>query len=274
MKKLFVLLLSFLLLLSCTACAADNDTKAALSSIDSKAAVADEESSSYQTPSEPESKPQPKPEAPSPVGSDKAEPPSAASIPEYQGQIFIQLNDNVPSFSADELKAVGYEKYGELDSLGRVTVAVASLGSDTMPKQDEKRGDISKIKPTGWVQKKYDNISGKYLYNRCHLIGWQLSAENANRKNLITGTRYFNVEGMLTFENMVADYIKETDNHVAYRVTPVFEGDNLLCKGVQIEAYSIEDRGDGISFNIFCYNVQPDININYKTGDSTAVKKE
>ncbi len=189
-------------------------------------------------------------------------------IPEYSGQVFIALNDNIPSFSKEELTTTGYEKYGELDSLGRVTAAVASVGRDTMPDKDEERGDISKIKPTGWVQEKYDCVSGKYLYNRCHLIGWQLSAENANKKNLITGTRFFNTEGMLPFENMVADYIKETDNHVAYRVTPVFDDNNLLCRGVQIEAFSVEDNGEGVCFNVFCYNIQPNIEIDYTTGES------
>lgn len=215
-----------------------------------------------------------KPTAQTPVGSGKAEPPSASSIPDYSGNVFIQLNNNIPNFSSDELKTTGYEIYGNLDSLGRVTTAVASLGKDTMPKEGEKRGDISSIKPTGWVQKQYSNVDGKWLYNRSHLIGWQLSAENANVKNLITGTRYFNTNGMLPFENMVADYINETDNHVAYRVTPIFEGNNLLCKGVQIEAYSVEDGGKGISFNVFCYNVQPDININYATGESSSAAQQ
>ncbi len=208
------------------------------------------------------------------VGTGKAEKPDFSGIPVYAGELIVPLNDNVPNFSAVELTTVGYETYGELDGLGRCTYAVASLGRETMPGPNEKRGDISSIKPSGWVQAKYDNVSGKYLYNRCHLIGWQLSAENANRSNLITGTRYFNVEGMLPFENMVADYIKETDNHVAYRVTPVYDGDNLVCHGVQIEAYSIEDQGEEIQFNVFCYNVQPDITIDYATGASTSSLKQ
>ncbi len=197
---------------------------------------------------------------------------SVNEIPEYSGQDFIPLNDNVPIFSEQELTTTAYEKYGELDSLGRVTTAVASLGRETMPKKGEKRGDISKIKPTGWVQKQYDNVNSQWLYNRCHLIGWQLSAENDNPKNLITGTRYFNTEVMLPFENMVADYIKETENHVAFRVTPVFDGNNLLCKGVQIEAFSVEDGGEGVCFNVFCYNIQPEISIDYKTGESSLTK--
>ena len=138
-----------------------------------------------------------------------------------------------------------------------------------MPGANETRGSISSIKPSGWIQAKYNGISGGYLWNRCHLIGWQLSAENANRKNLITGTRYMNIEGMLPFENMVADYIKETNHHVAYRVTPIFEGNNLVCSGVQIEAYSVEDNGEGICFNVYCYNVQPGITIDYATGNSS-----
>ena len=214
-------------------------------------------------------------EAVSSVGSGKAEKPSLSSIPAYSGNPYVKLNNGIPNFGSAELTTKGYEKYGTLDNLGRVTTAIASLGKETMPGEDEERGSISNIKPTGWVQKQYDNISGKYLYNRCHLIGWQLSAENANRNNLITGTKYFNVTGMLPFENMVADYIHETGNHVAYRVTPIVEGNNLLCNGVQIEAYSVEDKGEGIQFNVFVYNIQPDININYATGDSSSnVKQE
>lgn len=144
-----------------------------------------------------------------------------------------------------------------------------SVGIDTMPKDGEERQSISSIKPTGWVQAQYDCISGTWLYNRCHLIGWQLSAENANKCNLLTGTKYLNINGMLPFENMVADYIKETGNHVAYRITPIYDGNNLLASGVQMEAYSVEDNGEGICFNVYCYNVQPEITINYTTGAST-----
>lgn len=193
----------------------------------------------------------------------------SSSIPEYSGSPYAVINNNTPVFSSAELTTVGYESYSALDSLGRVGVAVASLGKETMPKEGEERGSISHIYPTGWKQEKYDSVSGKYLYNRSHLIGWQLSAENANRQNLMTGTKYFNTKGMLPFENMVADYIKETSNHVAYRVTPVFKGGNLLASGVQIEAYSVEDGGDGICFNVFCYNVQPGIKINYSDGSSS-----
>ena len=191
------------------------------------------------------------------------------NLPTYSGSPFVTVNNNVPSFSDKELNLVGYEKYSELDSLGRCGVALASCGKEIMPKADEDRGSISSITPSGWIQAKYDGISGGYLWNRCHLIGWQLSAENANVQNLITGTRYMNVEGMLPFENMVADYIEETNNHVAYRVTPIFEGKNLVCSGVQIEAYSIEDKGEAICFNVYCFNVQPGITIDYLTGLSS-----
>ena len=192
-----------------------------------------------------------------------------SDLPVYSGSPFVIVNDNLPIFSESELTTVGYEKYGELDLLGRCTEALASCGKEIMPKEDEERGSISSIKPSGWVQAQYDFVSGKYLYNRCHLIGWQLSAENANKLNLITGTRYMNTEGMLPFENMVADYIRETGNHVAYRITPVYYENDLVCSGVQMEAYSIEDEGEGICFNVYCFNVQPGVSINYKTGSST-----
>lgn len=192
-----------------------------------------------------------------------------SSVPAYSGTPFVAINNNVPSFSSAELTTKAYESYSSLDSLGRCGVAIASCGKEIMPKDGEERGSISSIKPSGWVQASYDIVSGKYLYNRCHLIGWQLSAENANNRNLITGTRYMNTEGMLPFENMVADYIRETGNHVAYRVTPIYSGSNLVASGVQLEAYSIEDDGDGICFNVYVYNVQPGITINYATGASS-----
>lgn len=207
---------------------------------------------------------------PSSVGNGSASAVKLSSIPAYSGSPFVYVNDNQPNFSANELTTVAYETYSSLDNLNRCGVAIASCGKEIMPKEDEKRGSISNVYPSGWKQAKYDGISGGYLWNRCHLIGWQLSAENANRKNLITGTRYMNINGMLTFENMVADYIKETGNHVAYRVSPIFDGNNLVCSGVQMEAYSIEDNGDGICFNVYCYNVQPGININYATGESSS----
>ncbi len=191
-----------------------------------------------------------------------------SEIPAYSGRPYVVINDNVPSFNKYELTTKGYETYASLDNLGRCGGAVASCGREIMPKPEEERGSISAVKPSGWVQAQYDCVSGKYLYNRCHLIGWQLSAENANKRNLITGTRYMNTEGMLPFENMVADYIRETDNHVAYRITPIYDGSDLVAKGVQMEAYSVEDDGDGICFNVFCYNVQPGVEIDYTTGKS------
>lgn len=197
-----------------------------------------------------------------------------STLPVYSGTAYTVVNNNQPNFSSAELTTTGYEKYASLDSLGRCGAALASCGKEIMPGADEERGSISSIKPTGWVQAQYSGISGGYLWNRCHLIGWQLSAENANKQNLITGTRYMNIEGMLPFENMVADYIRETGNHVAYRVTPVFEGNNLVCSGVQMEAYSIEDEGESICFNVYCYNVQPGITINYATGNSSGPSSE
>ena len=186
-------------------------------------------------------------------------------------EAFITLNDNVPYFTDDEKATTkAYEKYSELDSLGRCGVVIACIGRELMPKADEERGSISSVTPSGWEQAKYDTklIDGGYLYNRAHLIGWQLTAENANERNLITGTRYFNVDGMLPFENLVADYVKETGNHVMYRVTPDFEGNNLVATGVTMEAYSVEDNGDGIQFCVYVYNFQPGILIDYATGKS------
>lgn len=188
------------------------------------------------------------------------------NLPQYSGKAYVELNNNVPDFKNSELTTKAFEKYSELDKYGRCGVAYANVCSETMP--TEERGTIGMVKPSGWHTVKYDCVDGKYLYNRCHLIGYQLTAENANEKNLITGTRYLNVGGMLPFENKVADYVEETDNHVLYRVTPVFKGNNLLASGVQIEAYSVEDKGKGICFNVYCYNVQPKITINYSDGSS------
>lgn len=187
-------------------------------------------------------------------------------IPEYADSAYITLNDNTPFFTEDDLTTTSFEIYSQLDSLGRCGVAYANVGQDLMPTKE--RGSIGQVKPSGWQIAKYDNVDGKYLYNRCHLIGYQLTAENANEKNLITGTRYLNIEGMLPFENMVADYVKETKNHVLFRVTPIFEGDNLIASGVQMEGYSVEDKGEGICFNIYAYNVQPGITIEYSNGES------
>ena len=192
---------------------------------------------------------------------------SSGEIPAPTNEPYSVLNDNIPSFANAPLTAVSFERFSELDDLGRCGVAEACVGVDIMP--TEERGALGQVKPSGWHTVKYDIVDGKYLYNRCHLIGFQLTGENANEQNLITGTRYFNVEGMLPFENMVADYVKETENHVTYRVTPVYDGDNLVAKGVQMEAFSVEDKGEGICFNVFVHNIQPGITINYETGEST-----
>ena len=194
-----------------------------------------------------------------------------ATIPEYTSVPYIELNNNIPYFSEEDYTIEPFEKYSKWDKLGRSGVAYANICKETMPKEGEKRSEIGNVKDlSGWVQKRYDDlIKDKYLYNRCHLIGWQLSAENDNKNNLITGTRYLNTEGMLHFENLVADYIKSnSNNHVLYRVTPIFEGDNKLANGVQMEAWSVEDKGNGICFNVYCYNVQPGIIIDYATGNS------
>ncbi len=207
------------------------------------------------------------------VGNAKYTKVNPSNLPPYTGNAFVAVNDNIPNFSSEELTTTAYEAYSSLDALGRCGTAIASCGREIMPKDGESRGSISNVYPSGWEQAKYEGVSGGYLWNRCHLLGWQLSAENANRRNLITGTRYMNTQGMLPFENMVADYIRETGNHVAYRVTPIFQGDFLVCSGVEMEAYSIEDRGEGISFHVYCYNVQPGIIINYATGESSAESK-
>ena len=191
---------------------------------------------------------------------------SMDSIPAYSGEPYVAVNDNVPEFRDTDLSISSYEYYSDLDELGRCGVAVSNIGKDLMP--TKKRGSIGKVKPSGWHTVKYDFVDGKYLYNRCHLIGYQLTAENANEKNLITGTRYMNVDGMLPFENMVADYIKETGNHVLYRVTPIYTGDNLVADGVEMEARSVEDDGDGICYHVFVYNEQPGVAIDHATGES------
>lgn len=192
---------------------------------------------------------------------------SLSDVPAYSGKAYISVNGNVPYFTAAELTTTSFETYSDLDTLGRCGVTYACIGQDLMPTKE--RGSIGMVKPTGWHTVRYDDlVDGKYLYNRCHLIGYQLTGENANTKNLITGTRYLNIEGMLPFENMVADYIQETNNHVLYRVTPIFEGNNLLANGVLMEGYSVEDKGAGVSYCVFAYNVQPGIEIDYATGES------
>lgn len=196
-------------------------------------------------------------------------PPAAAvleNLPEYSGSPYVVLNDNWPDFDAEDMTLEPFETYSELDYLGRCGTAYANICIDIMP--TEPRGDIGQVKPSGWQVAKYDFVDGKYLYNRCHLIGYQLAGENANKQNLITGTRYMNVEGMLPFENMVDGYVEETGSHVLYRVTPVFDGDNLVATGVEIEAFSVEDEGEGICFHVFVYNVQPGVVIDYATGDN------
>lgn len=191
---------------------------------------------------------------------------SLDAIPAYDGKAYVAVNNNEPFFSDSDMTTTAFENYSDLDSLGRCGVAYANICKDIMP--TEERGKIGMIKPSGWHTVKYDVIKDRYLYNRCHLIGYQLAGENANPKNLITGTRYLNVEGMLPFENLVADYVNNTGNHVLYRVTPMFSGSNLVANGVLIEAKSVEDNGGGILFNVYCYNVQPGVGINYENGDS------
>ena len=203
-----------------------------------------------------------------PTASDTAEVVALSDIPEFSGEPYVVINDNEPSFPAEDFTSEGFEEYSPLDDLGRCGVAYANVGLETMP--TEERGSISNVKPTGWKSVQYDFVDGKSLYNRCHLIGFQLTGENANRQNLITGTRYMNVDGMLPFENLVADYVKGTENHVLYRVTPIFEGDNLVASGVQMEAQSVEDKGAGVCFNVYVYNNQPGVTIDYATGDSWA----
>lgn len=192
---------------------------------------------------------------------------SLESVPAYAGEPYVELEDNVPSFTQEELEAFPVEEYSPLDLLGRCGVARATVGLDTMP--TEERGEIGQVKPSGWHTVRYDDlVDGKYLYNRCHLIGFQLAGENANEENLITGTRYLNVDGMLPFENLVADYVEDTGNHVYYQVTPVFEEGELVARGVRMEALSMEDGGEGVCFNIYAYNVQPGVVIDYATGES------
>lgn len=191
---------------------------------------------------------------------------SLDEVPEFSGEPYVVINDNQPEFKKEDFTTKSYESYSELDSLGRCGTACANIGTDLMPK--EERGAIGQVKPAGWHTVKYDCVDGKYLYNRCHLIGYQLTGENANDRNLITGTRYLNVEGMLPFENLVAAYVKETYKHVLYRVTPIYEGNNLLATGLQMEAYSVEDQGEDICYNVFVYNSQPGVVLDYATGES------
>ena len=202
--------------------------------------------------------------APSPLSGGSFDP---ESLPAYSGEPYVEVNGNVPYFTEEDLTTDAFEEYSPLDALGRCGVAFANVCPALMP--TEERGEIGMIRPSGWQTIRYDGVvDGNYLYNRCHLIGYQLSGENANEENLITGTRYLNVEGMLPFENLVDDYVDETGNHVLYRVTPVFTGENLLADGVLMEARSVEDEGRGVTFCVFCYNVQPGVVIDYATGES------
>lgn len=207
--------------------------------------------------------------------SDDSEAPSASEvsleeIPAFSGSPYVEINNNIPQFSDEDKARSSFEEYSPLDSLGRCGVAFALIGTETMP--TEERGSIGEVRPAGWHTVRYNMVvEGNYLYNRCHLLGYQLSGENANECNLITGTRYLNTEGMLPFENEIADYVDLTGNHVLYRVTPIYDGDNLVASGVQMQAYSVEDNGAGVSFNVYCYNVQPSISIDYATGDSALV---
>ena len=212
------------------------------------------------------------------LGCSKAESFDLDSIPDFSGFAYVIINDNEPFFDDDEITNVAFENYSQLDALGRCGVAFACIGIEIMP--TEERGEISSVTPSGWEHKgvsnnrTYDNIDGDYVYNRCHLIGFQLAGENANEKNLITGTRYLNIDGMLPFENEIADYVERTGNHVLYRVTPIYDGYNLVASGVLMEAYSVEDKGKGVCFCVFAYNVQPGVEINYYTGQNTAVGEE
>ncbi len=242
MKKILALLLALCLLFSLTACA-EEDVELAL---DIAVAVL-EEMENNETPLEIEAA-------------------SVEDIPPFSGEAFVAVNGNIPFFRPEEHTTESYEFYSELDQLGRCGVTMACIGVDIMPTED--RGNIGSVKPSGWQSVKYDIVDGKYLYNRCHLIGFQLAGENANKQNLITGTRFLNIEGMLPFEDMVADYVKETENHVLYRVTPLFNGDDLVAEGVLLEGWSVEDEGEGVCFCVYAYNAQPGIVIDYATGDS------
>lgn len=199
---------------------------------------------------------------------------SLEDIPEWSGEPYVEISDNVPVFSSSEALPHAFEDYSKLDDWGRCGAAYACVAQRLMP--DEERGDISSVTPSGWVNSEYDFIDGGYLYNRCHLIGYQLTGENANERNLITGTSYMNIEGMLPFENMVADHVRELDHHVLYRVQPVYGEAELVCRGVQMEGYCVEcgdeaqSDEDKFMFNVFCYNVQPGVVINYATGESRA----
>ena len=256
MKKLTALLLALAMLLSLTACKKEHVEVAVGVAIPIAIALLED------TVVEPETPPE---EVPPGVF-------SLDTVPDFSGEPYISVNGNTPFFTEAEWTTTSYEYYSDLDALGRCGMTAACVGTDLMPEED--RGEIGSVKPTGWQSVKYDVIEGKYLYNRCHLIGFQLTGENANYNNLITGTRYLNIEGMLPFENMVADYVQETENHVLYRVTPIFRGEELVARGVLMEGFSVEDMGEGICFCVFAYNSQPQITIDYATGESQLIQQE
>lgn len=275
-KKIILFLITMMLLLaSIPGCignpvtsTVNDETTTAIKATESNTAIDAEKETETQTQTQAETPTAPvetekQPETQPVVGTGKFD---ITQVPAYSGKAYAVINNNNPYFTKDDMTTDSYETYAKLDALGRCGVTIACVGKDIMPTED--RGSIGSVKPTGWHTVKYDCVDGKYLYNRCHLIGFQLTGENANTANLITGTRYLNVDGMLPFENMVADYVKETNNHVMYRVTPIFEGSNLVATGVLMEAKSVEDDGDGILFCVFCYNVQPGVTINYATGES------
>ena len=204
----------------------------------------------------------------SPESAAPTEPTAASEIPAYSGSAYVAVNGNDPYFTETDYTTVSFERYSNLDELGRCGVAYACVGQDLMP--TEKRGSIGQIKPSGWQTAKYDSVDGKYLYNRCHLIAWSLCGETANRKNLLTGTRYLNETGMLPFEEQILGYIRDTGNHVLYRVTPMYDEEELVCRGVRLEAQSVEDHGKTLCFHVYCYNLQPHVQIDYATGRNQA----
>lgn len=260
MKRICATLLSLLLALSLvlTGCGAAEAPAASSAEPQSVQSAVQSEPEADQPPAQDASS------AEQPPAEDTAD---LSGLPAYAGEAYVALHDNQPYFSEEERQSTeAFETYSPLDSLGRCGVAWANICPELMP--TEERGEIGQVKPSGWHTVKYDCVDGKYLYNRCHLIGFQLAGENANEQNLITGTRYLNIEGMLPFENLVADYVQETGNHVLYRVTPVFEGDNLVASGVLMEGWSVEDGGQGVCFCVYAYNVQPGVEIDYATGDS------
>ena len=193
---------------------------------------------------------------------------SLEDVPAFSGTPYVTLNENQPDFPDEDRTANSFESYSPLDLLGRCGPAYANVGLETMP--TEERGEIGQIKPSGWHTVKYGVVDGKYLYNRCHLIAWSLCGENANRKDLLTGTRYLNETGMLPFEEQILDYIRETGNHVLYRVTPMYNEEELVCRGVRLEAQSVEDHGKTLCFHVYCYNLQPHVQIDYATGRNQA----